>query len=312
MGDVKVQGREAGEVVAPLNALVEELERYPDTEIGQKALDLVQIIMDLYGEALRRVLATVDTLPLKDQILSRLVEDEVVRAVLLIHGLMPVDVLDRVVAALDHIRPYLLSQGGDVKLLGIEQGRARLRLLRSGAGAAPVAVLKQELENALNQHVPDLLEIEIEGVAQPADLVEKTPARHLDETVPASAQSTSPQPTKLIQIRRPPPDRQRASGEWVPVIRARDVEANRLRIVRFGEINLLVCNIGGLFYAYHNACASGQRSLDDALFESPMLTCSCHGYRYDLKRQGACIERPELHLDSLRLIVENEKVKVAL
>ena len=66
------------------------------------------------------------------------------------------------------------------------------------------------------------------------------------------------------------------------------------------------------FYAYRNACAEGQLPLDDALFESPMLTCLCHGYRYDLRHQGKCMEKPALRLASLAVIVEDEKVKVAL
>jgi nitrite reductase/ring-hydroxylating ferredoxin subunit len=74
---------------------------------------------------------------------------------------------------------------------------------------------------------------------------------------------------------------------------------------------VLVCKIGGEFYAYRNGCADGGRPLDDALFESPMLTCSCHGYRYDLRR-GLAVERPELRLARLPLKVEEDKVKVAL
>jgi hypothetical protein len=45
------------------------------------------------------------------------------------------------------------------------------------------------------------------------------------------------------------------------------------------KINLLICKLDGEFYAYHNACpAESGHALDDALFEPPMLTCSCHGY----------------------------------
>jgi nitrite reductase/ring-hydroxylating ferredoxin subunit len=43
-----------------------------------------------------------------------------------------------------------------------------------------------------------------------------------------------------------------------------------------------------------------------------MLTCACHGYSYNLKRAGACLERPELRLESLPLKVEDDKVKVAI
>ncbi|MCA1603269.1 MAG: Rieske 2Fe-2S domain-containing protein, partial [Acidobacteria bacterium] len=60
-----------------------------------------------------------------------------------------------------------------------------------------------------------------------------------------------------------------------------------------------------------NACAAGGRPLDDALFERPMLSCSCHGYEYDLRR-GNCIERPDLQLKPIPLKLEDYKVKVGL
>lgn len=173
MSEAKIRERDVEQIVAQLNALVEELEQYPDSEAREKALDVVQSILELYGEALRRILATIDALPLKEQILSRMIKDDVIRAVMLIHGLMPIELMSRVAAVLDHLRPYLLSQGGDVELLGVEEGRARLRLIRNGKGAQPVAALKLEIENALNEAAPDLLGIDIEGITDAFKPTEK-------------------------------------------------------------------------------------------------------------------------------------------
>ena len=47
---------------------------------------------------------------------------------LLIHDLYPVPLEERVAEALDTVRPYMESHGGDVELLGIEDGVAQLRL----------------------------------------------------------------------------------------------------------------------------------------------------------------------------------------
>src|SRR5215208_2012391 len=103
MPEAEAQQEDAEQIIERLNMLVEELEFYPDTELRDKALDLVQLIMRLYGEALRRVLAHIDTVPSKDQILSRLLTDEVIRAMLLIHGLLPIALEDRVATALKHL-----------------------------------------------------------------------------------------------------------------------------------------------------------------------------------------------------------------
>src|SRR5215216_4376174 len=276
MRGADAQEEDAERIIGRLNMLVEELELYPDTELRDKALDLVQLIMQLYGEALRRVLATIDTLPLKDQVLSRLLTDEVIRAMLLIHGLLPVALEDRVATALKHLRPILLSQGADVELLGIIDGRARMRLMRKGSGAPPIATLKSEIEKALSEAAPDLLGIEIEGVQGQVEATAKAAALLGRMITPAQSEDRG-QP-RLIQIKRPRPDRESVTGTWVPVVRAIGFDEGQLKVISFSDISLLVCRIGGEFYAYRNSCAGGGQPLDDALFESPMLTCACHGY----------------------------------
>lgn len=103
------------------------------------------------------------------------------------------------------------------------------------------------------------------------------------------------------------------SGTWVSVVRALGFDDGQFKVVNYAEINLLICKLDGEFYAYRNACAAGSdRPLDDALFDIPMLTCTCHGYNYDLRRAGVCVEKPELRLQSIPSKVEDDKVKVAL
>ncbi|MGI8732030.1 MAG: Rieske (2Fe-2S) protein, partial [Pyrinomonadaceae bacterium] len=94
-------------------------------------------------------------------------------------------------------------------------------------------------------------------------------------------------------------------------IRSQSIEDGEFKIVNFDDINVLILNLGGEFYAYRNACADGGRPLDDSLFQSPMLNCSCHGYGYDLRR-GNCIERPDLKLTSVPVNLEDQKVKIGL
>ena len=59
--------------------------------------------------------------------------------------------------ALDSVRPYMESHGGDVELLGIEDGVARLRLEGSCHGcAASASTLELAIEEALQATAPDL------------------------------------------------------------------------------------------------------------------------------------------------------------
>lgn len=310
MSEGVVQEHDAEELLGQLSALVSELEQHPDTEAREKALDLVQLILNLHGEGLRRVLATFESLPMKGEIYARMLNDEVIRAILTIHDLLPEELEARVAKAIEELRPFLISQGCDVKFLGVEDGRAQLRLMRSGKGAPPVAALKLEIEKVLDVAAPDLLGIDIEGVAEQVEATARAAAL-LGAMIAPPRSETAAQPAKLVQIKRPRPDTANVSGTWVSVVRALGFDDGQFKIVSYNEINLLVCKLDGEFYAYRNACAVGGRALDDALFESPMLTCSCHGYVYDLRR-GRSVEKPELRLASLPLKIEDDKVKVAL
>ena len=307
MSETNIEEPAGEELVARLNSLVEELEQYPDTEVRDKALDLVQIILQLYGESLRRIIATLESEPRREQILARLTGDEVIRSILLIHGLMPVNLYDRVAAKLNELRPYLVSQGCDVELLGIDDARARMRLMRSGKGAPPIAVLKGEIENALSEVAPDLAGVEIEGLSEQIEATAKAVAA-LGRMIEKPPPDLKP---ALVQIKRKQPQASAAGNTWVPVIRSQSIEDGQFQIVNFKDINVLIWKLDGEFYAYRNACADGGRALDDALFESPMLSCSCHGYGYDLRR-GNCIERPDLKLEQVPLKLEDYKVKIAV
>ncbi len=127
-----------------------------------RALAAVQGLVELYGEALRRVVEL-------GGISQGLVADELLSHLLLLHDLHPVDVETRVARALEEVRPYLGSHGGDVELLGIEDGIARLRLGGTCDGCASSAVtLKHSIEEAILRAAPELHGVEADGVsAQP-------------------------------------------------------------------------------------------------------------------------------------------------
>lgn len=304
-----VEQNDVNELVDQLNELVQELEQYPDTELREKALGLVQLILQLHGDALRRILATFESLPMKSEIYSRMLRDEVITALLTIHDLMPEELETRTAKAIEELRPFLISQGCDVQLISVENQRASLRLMRSGKGAPPIAAMKLEIEKVLDVAAPDLLGIHIEGWEEQIKATHK--AATLLGNMLASASGDTGQSARLIQIKRAPLDEEKIDGTWISVVRAIGFEEAQLKIVSYADVNLLLCRIGEEFYAYSNQCAVDGRTLDGARFESPVLTCACHDYHYDL-RQGTCREDPTLRLHRLPVKVEENKVKVAL
>jgi Fe-S cluster biogenesis protein NfuA len=146
---------EVRERVAHVEELLGAIEDEPH------ALAAVQAVVELYGEGLRRVVEL-------DGMAERLVADELVSHLLLLHDLHPVAVEARVANALEEVRPYLGSHGGDVELLSVEDGVARLRLNGTCDGCPSSAVtLKHSIETAILRAAPELDRVEADGLDEP-------------------------------------------------------------------------------------------------------------------------------------------------
>jgi Fe-S cluster biogenesis protein NfuA len=100
---------------------------------------------------------------LDDGTLDALAGDDLVASLLLVHGLHPYDVRQRVERALADVRPYLGSHDGDVELLDItEDGVVRLRLLGNCDGCPSSSVtLKLAVEAAIEAAAPEVTAIEV-------------------------------------------------------------------------------------------------------------------------------------------------------
>jgi Fe-S cluster biogenesis protein NfuA len=153
---------QAREQVERVDELLERVEALGDPAARDVALDLVQALLALYGEGLARITSGADP-----------ASDELVAHLLLLHGLHPVPLDERVTGALDEVRPYLASHGGGVELLGVDDGVVRLRLKGSCSGCpSSMVTLKSAVEEAIHRAAPDIDDIvaEDDPAAEPAPL----------------------------------------------------------------------------------------------------------------------------------------------
>jgi hypothetical protein len=121
-----VRGPQAGspdELIGRVQELQAQLESLDPIARGM-AEELVSAVVQMYGAGLERIVAAVGDSPLRDE----LVADPVVASLLLIHDLYPVPLEERVTEALERVRPYMESHGGDVELIEVRDGIAHLRL----------------------------------------------------------------------------------------------------------------------------------------------------------------------------------------
>ena len=149
-------------MVERVEALLDQVESFPARE-REIATELVSALLEMYGDGLARIVAACE-LP---------VEDELVSHLLLLHGLHPVPVEQRVTGALDEVRPYLLAHGGGVELLGVSDGVVQLKLEGACHGCPSSALtLRSAVEEAIMRAAPDVERIEAEGTAEPSGLLQ--------------------------------------------------------------------------------------------------------------------------------------------
>lgn len=151
-----------------IELLVQQLEATADQQTRDTATELVQLVMELHRTGLEQLLriVTLQIAPHQEALL-RLADDELVAGLLLLHGLHPIELSTRVNLALEKVRPYLKSHGGDVELIEIEDGVVRLRLQGSCHGCPSSAMtLKTAIEESIYRFAPDIGGLNVEGVVQ--------------------------------------------------------------------------------------------------------------------------------------------------
>ena len=162
-----------------IEALFERVRATADPRTVDDVEELLRLVTELYGAGLARV---VDILRVEaPEVLTVLVEDELLGSLMIVHDLHPTDLAGRLGAALDSVRPFLHSHGGDVELLDVDEaaGAVHLRLLGSCDGCPSSAVtLRMEVERAIGEMAPEIVTIDVEepaevGVMSPVTLGRK-------------------------------------------------------------------------------------------------------------------------------------------
>jgi Fe-S cluster biogenesis protein NfuA len=148
-----------------VNELLLEAEGHADSVARARIGEIVQALMEFHGAGLERMLGQIaSTGDAGQQLIDSLARDELVASLLLLYGLHPLDLETRVREALEKVRPYLHSHGGNVELLGVDEAVVRLRLQGSCHGCPSSSMtLKQTIEEAIHEKAPDVMGIEVEG-----------------------------------------------------------------------------------------------------------------------------------------------------
>ena len=210
-----------------IEALIRQIEALPDQAARSSAIELMSALMEFHGAGLDRLLDIVaDSKESGVRLIEKCAEDEVVSSLLLLYGLHPDTLETRVIKALEKVRPYLDSHGGNVSLVGIDDGVVRLRLEGSCQSCASSTVtMKLAIESAVFSAAPDVVAVEALG------------------TEPPSSSKTG-----FVQIRSSRPVEQ-SRGDWCDVDDLHSVVDGTVQQRNIAGRSILFCRLGENFYA---------------------------------------------------------------
>jgi Fe-S cluster biogenesis protein NfuA/nitrite reductase/ring-hydroxylating ferredoxin subunit len=306
-GRTATGGRNLRQVGDRLEELICQLSEVGDPLLKDHAEEVVRLLVDLYGEALERMLVIVDEggEPVWG-LFDRFTGDELVRTLLILHGLHPSDLDTRIREAIEKVRPYLKSHGGGVEVLGIDdEGVLMLRLQGSCEGCpSSTLTVKLALERAIKEAAPEITAVKAEGVA------ERDPAAQGDP--PAGGRGG------LLQIQRragaqAPGAPSQPLDEWAELdAETAGVEPGRLARLDLQGSPIVVCRVGESLYAYRDTCPACGSAVAGGRLEGSTLACPGCERTYDVRLAGRCLDSPDLHLDPLPLLAEEGTVRVAV
>ena len=248
------------EAVAQLDTLVRTLEREGD----ERALMLLELIDAVHRPGLA-ALAEGD------------VEHPAAQALIAMYGL-ELDDEELVEEALEQVRPYINSHGGEVELISVEDGVVRVRMSGACRGCAASAMtLRRGIEEALRAGYPGFREVLAEELEPAPTLLQLEDLRR-----PVFADVDAPEPGVISAV----------GLDGVPV---------------------LLVNTAGDVYAFRNGCAVDGLPLEGSrLTDDGVLVCPWHNCAYDA-RTGKRVDDPgEVGLAVIPVAVRNGAVQVAV
>ena len=277
-----------------IGGLVNEMDAIADPAVRATAKDLVQLLMDLYGTGLDKMLEIVASAGDPGlHIIAQLGRDSLVSSLLVLHGLHPVDLKTRVLEGLDKARPYLRSHGGNVELIDVDEGGVvQLRMEGSCHGCPSSSVtMKLAIEDAIREAAPDVTTILVEG--QAADRPGLPDLASLESSSGTDAFTSE----EVV---------------WEEIPTLVDLAEGAAGVYAAGDRELLCCRIADTFYAYSDHCPGCGGGLAEATLTQAILTCPACRQSYDLVKAGRGLDTSELHLDPFPLLKKNGRARVAL
>jgi Fe-S cluster biogenesis protein NfuA/nitrite reductase/ring-hydroxylating ferredoxin subunit len=281
------------ERLARIETLINEVQATANPALRTGVEELVQTLLELHGVGLERMMDIIwESGSVGERLIhERLPDDKLVSSLLLLHGLHPLSLEDRVQQALAKVRPYLQSHGGNVEVVSIMDGVVRLRLQGSCQSCpASAMTLKYAVEDAIYEVAPDVTAVMAVGNEERPKAASFIPITELALTdTPTSDQAKWHDVDGLTALAERSVERRQVNGR-----------------------SLLITRLDENLYAYADTCPHCHQLLTSARVEGTTLACPHCGQTYDVIRAGRGLDKPDLHLEPFPLLMEQGRVRIAL
>jgi Fe-S cluster biogenesis protein NfuA len=150
-----------------LDELVREFEIYPSEEVKEKVFELLGEVDRVHRVGLNHLIAYLREAGQADWI-ETAAQDPVIHTLFLLYDLLPGDAFFQAEKAIEKVRPYLQSHGGDIKILNVTGGVVTLHLLGNCHGCpAFQQTLQNKVRAVLEEEVPAFVDL-IVDLSEPA------------------------------------------------------------------------------------------------------------------------------------------------
>jgi nitrite reductase/ring-hydroxylating ferredoxin subunit len=109
-------------------------------------------------------------------------------------------------------------------------------------------------------------------------------------------------------------------SSWQSVPDLVGLAAGSVAQVQAGQVAVLACRVATELFAFRDRCARCGEPMTGATVgrrlgggtEDAVLTCAGCRAHYDVRRAGACLDDPTLHLEPLPLLADGVSVSIAV
>jgi len=237
------------DILAQLDAEVRELEELPHPQVREQIFRVLQLIDHAHRPGLEAVRGALQQAGQWQQVL----EDEGARILFTLYDLAPMDERTQAEIALEAIRPYIRSHGGEVEVLRAEDGEVHVRLSGAcGSCAASASTLERGVRAALQEGLPGFSRL----VAFAPAAAPERPAEN------------------LVQLSGP---------VFSDLLAFADLADRTPLITEAADVRVLVVRVDDQVYAFEPTCAACGSPLEGCTVSRHALVCPLDNCAFDVR-----------------------------